>query len=127
MQSFNDKISGSDVLKVLGLSWNASTDEFLVAGKDFVVGLRETGFGMGCTFTCNRTVKRCERCEAWIRDLALVRTLSIPRTYSNALWSDIVRYEIHVFCDASPKAYGACAYIILQQASGDVESTGRTS
>ena len=39
LQSFNDKISGSDVLKVLGLSWNASTDEFLVAGKDFVVGL----------------------------------------------------------------------------------------
>ena len=63
-------------------------------------------------------VAELERCEAWINDLTFVRTLSIPRTYSDVLWSDIVCHEIHVSCDASPKAYGACTYIILQQPSG---------
>ena len=45
-------------------------------------------------------VTELERCETWIRDLALVRNLSIPRTYSDVLWSEIVCHEIHVFCDA---------------------------
>ena len=33
-------------------------------------------------------VTELERCEGWIRDHALVGTLSIPRTYSDVLWSD---------------------------------------
>ena len=51
------------------------------------------------------------RCEAWIRDLALVCTLSIRVPISTCC--GIVHQEIHVFCEASPKAYGACAYIIF--------------
>ena len=39
LQSFNGTILCTDVRKVLGLSWNAITDDFLVAGKGFAVEL----------------------------------------------------------------------------------------
>ena len=92
LQSCNDKISGSDVLKVLGLSWNASTDEFLVARLFDLLGLIfpfiitakilfQDLWRKGLEWDVPLPVTELDRCEAWIKGLAVVRTLSIPRTY----------------------------------------------
>lgn len=45
---------------------------------------------------------------SFYRELAEISYIEIPR---NVLFSQYVSIEIHGFCDASIKAYGACIYL----------------
>jgi hypothetical protein len=49
--------------------------------------------------------------EEWLLDLQLLATFSIPRCITSGLQSSINKQCLHVFCDASTKAYGAVCYL----------------
>ena len=57
--------------------------------------------------------------QKWIKDLDNLNKWKIPRRLTFILWSDIQVIEIHAFGDASPQAYGACAYLRAQSHSGE--------
>ena len=56
--------------------------------------------------------------QKWIKGLACLRSWNIPRKLTVFDWKDIKVLEIHVFGDASPQAYGACAYLRAQSQRG---------
>ncbi|XP_076660987.1 uncharacterized protein LOC143364626 [Halictus rubicundus] len=60
--------------------------------------------------------------KIWVNDLQKVATLSIPRHYV-ALQSKVTRIELHVFCDASVKAYAAVGYWRFQYSSGSIQTS----
>ena len=48
----------------------------------------------------------------WIKDLRVLNTYTISRSYFTTFQSTAdITYDIHLFCDASSRAYGACAYL----------------
>ncbi|XP_071562311.1 uncharacterized protein [Temnothorax nylanderi] len=47
--------------------------------------------------------------EAYTEDLREVSTIQVPRRVIRG--SNVVRFILHAFCDASLKAYGACIYL----------------
>ncbi len=50
--------------------------------------------------------------DTWESELKYLSTVTIPRCYSSAP-NDVQRkYHLHVFCDASERAYGAVAYLV---------------
>lgn len=53
---------------------------------------------------------------AWIRDIEGLLDVEIPRQYF--ISSDHSKLQLHVFCDSSPKAYGAVAYLRNKQNEG---------
>ena len=50
----------------------------------------------------------------WLDDLEVLRSWEIPRCYTPDGWSCIKNISLHVFGDASPKAYGACVYLVCE-------------
>ena len=48
----------------------------------------------------------------WLDDLEVLRSWEIPRSYTPDGWSSVQKFSLHVFGDASPKAYGACVYLV---------------
>ena len=58
------------------------------------------------------------RWDKWWREVRSVSTLKIPRCYSPKIPQSTV--ELHVFCDASSKAFAAVAYLrVLSQDEAD--------
>ena len=54
----------------------------------------------------------------WIDDLANIKEISLPRSFVNVSWTDKKSLELHAFCDASEKAYGACIYMKVIEEDG---------
>lgn len=52
-----------------------------------------------------------ETWNKWCEQLPDLRKVSVPRKLGQDIKNDSAQPELHVFCDASPKAYGAVAYI----------------
>ena len=56
----------------------------------------------------------------WVDQLHEIARVSIPRWYASGLGT-IKKEELHVFCDASEKAYGAVAYLRSVDQAGRIE------
>ncbi|XP_073766348.1 uncharacterized protein [Danio rerio] len=50
--------------------------------------------------------------ETWENELKHLSDITIPRCYSSIPHDAQQQYELHVFCDASERAYGAVAYLV---------------
>ncbi|XP_044761992.1 uncharacterized protein LOC123319195 [Coccinella septempunctata] len=58
--------------------------------------------------------------KLWLLDLQKITNISIPRCYSTSI-SKAERVELHIFCDASKRAYASVAYLrMIAQTSIDV-------
>lgn len=56
---------------------------------------------------------------SWLADLRTLEGFSVPRSILPIHFAvDSTRYELHIFCDASYKGYGAACYVRLVSASG---------
>ncbi|XP_042148138.1 uncharacterized protein LOC115313393 [Ixodes scapularis] len=58
--------------------------------------------------------------DNWCRELPTIGKLSVPRTIMANFRSNKTNKTLHVFCDASPKAYGAVAYAATKTAAREV-------
>ncbi|XP_050043628.1 uncharacterized protein [Dermacentor andersoni] len=56
--------------------------------------------------------------DCWCRELPCIEGVSIPRLIAADIRNDDTEKVVHVFCDASPKAYGAVAYIVTKSPFG---------
>lgn len=71
----------------------------------------------------------------WMDGCRQLHDVKVPRCFtalSATDWSSLAGVELHVFADASPKAYGSCAYLRLKQPDGSycvsfVMSKGRVA
>ena len=59
----------------------------------------------------------------WLAGAKNVSLVKIPRQYVEVKGRSIQKIELHVFCDASEDAYGACAYLRYSFKSGEHESS----
>lgn len=58
----------------------------------------------------------------WKEELQHMGKISLPRCYgSSAMDTPACSRDIHVFCDASERAYGSVAYLRMEDAQGHVE------
>ena len=49
--------------------------------------------------------------ENWLKELGSLQEWKIPRFFATFSWRDADEIQLHIFCDASEKAYGCCAYL----------------
>ena len=61
-----------------------------------------------------------EKWQKWLASLNNLQSLSIPRCFKPAGFQSIQLIEIHNFADASSYAYGACSYLRLVDANGNI-------
>lgn len=61
-----------------------------------------------------------ETWDKWCQQLPQLRQISVPRILARKLRDARTKSELHIFCDASPKAYGAVAYIKAQNEEGEI-------
>ena len=149
---FEDKDVIYDVSSVLGMVWNADTDEiryvskyknpqeFFIAQKltktptwtkRLILRLSATVYdpvGLICPFKIRATAilqelwmnkemdwdtqvpePIAQKWNAWLEDLfVLEKTIAYPRYLG---FSKLRKAQLHVFCDASTKAFAACVYV----------------
>ncbi|XP_014904475.1 uncharacterized protein LOC106957601 [Poecilia latipinna] len=60
-----------------------------------------------------------EKWEQWCVELPLLHLVSIPRWYHTEINKESHTVKLHVYCDASEKAYGAVAYLQGQNNLGE--------
>ena len=61
-----------------------------------------------------------EKWQKWLASLNNLQSLSIPRCFKPAGFQSIQLIEIHNFADASSYTYGACSYLRLVDANGNI-------
>lgn len=59
----------------------------------------------------------------WCEELTCLREIKVPRTYDAGAEGKSVRRTLHIFADASPKAYGAAVYLCREAETGAHRST----
>ena len=59
---------------------------------------------------------------SWYEQLTELPQVTIPRCV-HSFSSEQMVLALHVFCDASAKAYGACAYVVSKAPGGEVQSS----
>ena len=84
---------------------------FLVSAKILCQKLRELGIPWDAELP--DTLK--DRFRSWLNDLSTLPKWKIPRYFALSSWSNVDKVQLHIFCDASEKAYGCCAYLWLQE------------
>ena len=60
------------------------------------------------------------RWRCWQQSATLLSGLKIPRCYTGAAVADVIRRELHIFCDASEVAFGAAGYLRQVASTGAV-------
>ena len=53
----------------------------------------------------------------WVEEIEQLQQWEIPRCIVKSSWQEATDVELHIFCDASEKGYGCCAY--LREKSGN--------
>ncbi|XP_037502495.1 uncharacterized protein LOC119376894 [Rhipicephalus sanguineus] len=56
--------------------------------------------------------------DCWCEELQCIKGVSIPRVISRDFRHEETEKVLHIFCDASPKAYGAVAYVACKSPLG---------
>ncbi|GFX45572.1 integrase catalytic domain-containing protein [Trichonephila clavipes] len=115
---------GANGTKVLGLSWNTNEDyltthtksllEFVSLDKNTKRFVLQT---VGKIFGPLGLISPFTEWKKWCEELPHLRNLIIPRLVldSTLLEEDV---ELHSFCDASKKAYGAAIYLRTKSRNG---------
>ncbi|XP_064470081.1 uncharacterized protein LOC135384827 [Ornithodoros turicata] len=60
---------------------------------------------------------------SWCQEVPLISRISIPRTLSDSASIAAASKTLHVFCDASPKAYGAVVYLVTERDKAHSEAS----
>nr|XP_037270454.1 uncharacterized protein LOC119162075 [Rhipicephalus microplus] len=56
--------------------------------------------------------------KCWCEELQCIKAVSIPRIIARDFRDEKTEKVLHIFCDASPKAYGAVGYVACKSAQG---------
>lgn len=65
------------------------------------------------------TTELYERWQIWLKDLNDAASIRIPRWFLTTEWDPAIPLELHIFCDASARAYVSIAYLRSRLRSGD--------
>ncbi|XP_064475845.1 uncharacterized protein LOC135389743 [Ornithodoros turicata] len=63
------------------------------------------------------------RWDQWCYELQYLEDIKIPRYYGVNQETSVVHSEMHIFCDASPTAYGAVAYTVMENSLREKSAT----
>ena len=88
---------------------------FLLRGKQILQDLCRREIGWDDSIPDDEAA----RWTAWLKELPLLAELTVARCLRPPDFGRVVRSELHHFCDASEKGYGAVSY--LRQLNGDGE------